>query len=110
MAEAKEIPVIFVVYGKNHRAVIEHIEKITERVLGESDRQVSLTSFEGDSAVLANVLDELRTLPFLSERRLIIVRDADGFIRTYREDLETYLENPSPTGVNAMLPVESGVE
>jgi DNA polymerase III subunit delta len=104
MAESKENPVIFVVYGKNHRAVIEHIEKITERVLGQSDRQVSLTSFEGDSAVLADVLDELRTLPFLSERRLIIVRDADVFIRTYRENLETYLENPSPTGVLLLVP------
>jgi len=105
MAETKDIPVIFVVYGKNYRAVTEQIEKITERVLGASDRQVSLRSFEGDQAELADVLDELRTLPFLSERRLVVVRDADGFISTYRQNLEAYLDKPSPTGVLLLVPV-----
>ncbi len=104
MAKTKNIPAIFVVYGKNRRAVTEQIEKITERVLGASDRQVSLRSFEGDETELADVLDELRTLPFLSERRLVIVRDADGFISTYRQNLEAYLDSPSPTGVLLLVP------
>jgi len=104
MAETKDIPVIFVVYGKNHRLVTEQIEKIAERVLGASDRQVSLRNFEGDQAELADVLDELRTLPFLSERRLVVVRDADEFISTYRQNLEAYLDNPSPTGVLLLVP------
>ena len=104
MAETKEIPAIFVVFGKNHRAVTEQIEQITERVLGESDRQVSLRSFEGDQAELADVLDELRTLPFLSARRLVVVRDADEFISTYRQNLEAYLDTPSKTGVLLLVP------
>jgi len=104
MAKQKEIPAIFVVFGKNHRAVTKQIEQITERVLGESDRQVSLRSFEGDQAELAEVLDELRTLPFLSARRLVVVRDADEFISTYRQNLESYLENPSKTGVLLLVP------
>lgn len=104
MAEPKEIPVIFVVFGKNHRAVTEQIEQITERVLGESDRQVSLRIFEGDQAELADVLDELRTLPFLSARRLVVVRDADEFISTYRQNLEAYLDTPSKTGILLLVP------
>ena len=104
MAETKDIPVIFVVYGKNHRLVTEQIEKIAEWVLGASDRQVSLRSFEGDQAELADVLDEVRTLPFLSKRRLVVVRDADDFISTYRQNLEAYLDNPSPTGVLLLVP------
>jgi DNA polymerase-3 subunit delta len=104
MAPSKDIPAIFVVYGKNRRAVSEHIEDITQHVLGDSDRQVALTGFEGDNAVLADVLDELRTLPFLSERRLVIVRDADGFISSYREELESYLDHPSPTGILLLVP------
>lgn len=104
MAKTKEIPAIFVVYGKNRRAVADQVERITDQVLGRSDRQVSLTVFEGDQAVLADVLDALRTLPFLSERRLIIIRDADGFITAYRQNLEAYLDSPSPTGVLLLVP------
>lgn len=104
MADTKNIPAIFVVFGKHRQAVAEQIEAITDRVLGSSDRQVSLTVFDGDRAELADVLDALRTLPFLSERRLIIVRDADDFIRTYRSNLEAYLDSPSSTGVLLLVP------
>jgi len=77
------------------------VETITHNVLGDADRSLTLSEYDGSSAALelAVVLDDLRTLPFLSERRLVIVTEADAFITRYRSDLETYLESPGSCGV-----------
>ena len=69
------------------------------KILGDADRALALTEYDGTTAGLAEVLDDLRTLPFLTKRRLVVVRDADDFITRYRENLEEYAESPSQTGV-----------
>ena len=55
--------------------------------------------FPGESASLSDVLDELRTLPFLAKARVVIVENADPFITAHRRELETYAERPATTGV-----------
>ena len=77
------------------------IQRIIEQVRGTADRSRSLSEYDGskEELSLASVLDDVRTLPFLSERRLVLVRDADKFITRYRRELEDYVQQPSPTGV-----------
>jgi DNA polymerase-3 subunit delta len=95
---------IYVVYGKDRRRVMDTTETITKKILGDADPQLALSQREGKDLELADVLDELRTLPFLSPCRLIVVKDADPFISTYRQELESYLEAPSSTGILVLLP------
>jgi DNA polymerase-3 subunit delta len=45
------------------------------------------------------VLDELRTMPFLSDRRVVVVKGADDFVSENRELLERYFDNPCSSGV-----------
>lgn len=75
--------------------------RLTDHILGKADRALALSEYEGAGASLelADVLDDLRTLPFLTPRRLVRVCDADSFITRYRQELEDYAENPSTTGV-----------
>lgn len=94
-------PVVHVVCGPEVFLKQEAIQDIIRRVLGNADRALSLSEYDGASAglPLADVLDDARTLPFLAEKRLVMVRDADSFITRYRSELEEYLDNPSPNGV-----------
>jgi len=99
-AQAKDrIPPVYIVYGKDRRRVTDTVEAICRKVLGEADRQVCLNEHDGLTAALADVLDDVRTAPFLWERRLVLVKDADHFIQRWREALEAYLDRPSATGV-----------
>ena len=77
-------------------------QEIVSAVLGGADPQVCVTSFEAD-APLADVLDELRTLPFLAPCRVVILRDADAFITANREKLEQYLQSPSDTSTLVLM-------
>lgn len=51
----------------------------------------------------AAVADDLGTLPFLTDRRVVVIRDADRFISAHRERLERYLAGPSPTGTLVLV-------
>ena len=93
---------VYVIFGKDRHQVVDRYGEIAEQVLGDADRQVSLSVYE-PTAELAAVLDDTQTLPFLSPRKLVTVEDADSFITRYREPLEKYLENPSDTGVLVLL-------
>ena len=77
------------------------LQSIVETVLGDGDRAMAMAEYDGSSAgvELAAVLDDVRTLPFLAKRRLVIVRDADSFVTRYRAELEKYVDDPSDNGV-----------
>jgi DNA polymerase-3 subunit delta len=49
------------------------------------------------------VLDDLRTLPFLGDRRVVIVDPADSFVSSHRLSLEKYLEAPAPSGTLILM-------
>ncbi len=104
MKSAVKISPVTVIYGKERRLVTDQLEQIIETSLEGADPQLALSSYDGDTAELADVLDDLRTAPFLSPRRVVVVRNADAFITKYREALEAYVERPSPTGVFILTP------
>jgi len=88
---------IYVIYGSDVYLRDQYRSEITAAVLGDGDPQLCMSRYEAD-AELADVLDDLRTLPFLAARRLVIVDDADAFVSANRQALESYLDAPSPTG------------
>ncbi len=96
---------IYVIFGTDGFLRAQYRAELAAEVIGDADPQICLTQYDA-SADLAEVLDDLRTLPFLAPRRLVIVTDADEFVSAHRKKLETYLENPATTG-SLMLLVKS---
>ncbi len=98
---AQDIAPIYALIGSETFLKRQAMEQITHDVLGDADKSLALSEYDCATSVaeLASVLDDLRTLPFLADRRLVIVREADKFITQHREALEDYAESPSPTGV-----------
>jgi DNA polymerase-3 subunit delta len=50
--------------------------------------------FDGKTASLAEVLDELRTFSLMQSHKLVVVEDADAFVSTHREALQRYATVP----------------
>jgi len=96
---------IYVLHGEDAFLLDSRRREIAEQVAGGADPQLCLTVFEADAA-LADVFDELRTVPFLAPRRLVVVRDADAFVSANRQKLEELLESP-PASASLMLIVRS---
>ena len=98
-----DVPV-FALFGDDGFLRREVLKEIRRAVLGpEGDPDLAVAIVQGESAALADVLDELRTLPFFSKRRLVIVEGADPFVSAHRKELESYVERPAERGVLVLL-------
>ena len=96
---AKSIESVYVIAGKESGSVNAQCDKVLDMLLEPEQRTTGLFNADPSEVSIRDVLDELRTLPFLTERRVVLVRNADTFVSDNRELLERYFDNPSDTGV-----------
>lgn len=89
---------VTVVYGNDSYLVRESIQAVIRASFPDPESDASVTRFAGSTASLADVLDEVRTLPFFARNRLVIVDDADPFVTKYRKDLEAFVASPPAPG------------
>ncbi|KPK86560.1 MAG: hypothetical protein AMJ81_00900 [Phycisphaerae bacterium SM23_33] len=96
---------VYVLHGPDDYLRRQYRRKIVAGLVGSEEAPLAVANFDS-SAVLTEVLDELRTAPLLASRRLVIVHDADDFVTRHRQQLEDYLARPCPTA-SLILTVES---
>ncbi len=104
--DAHETGPVVVIHGpvRYLRGIV--LRELTRLVLGneaDDDDDVSITRFSGKEIDLASVHDELRTVSMWGDRRLVVVDDAEDFVKTYRSGLEKSLENPAKKSVLVLL-------
>jgi DNA polymerase-3 subunit delta len=104
-SSAQKAPPVVVIFGDEpHQKSIALERSLNALLPAGADRCLAVTEYdatqdeEQGGPSLAGVMDDLSTLPFLTERRIVVVREADRFISAFREKLERYLAAPSPTG------------
>ncbi len=90
---------IYVICGKDKFLVGSECQKLLDMLLSPEERSLSLFQPEVDKVEVSEVLDELRTLPFLADKRVVLLKDAESFITANRGTLEKYFEEPSRCGV-----------
>jgi len=89
---------IYVIAGKDESLVGSKCAELLDKLLESSQRATGLFEVEAASASASEVLDELRTAPFLTDKRVVRIKQADDFISQNRPLLEKYFDNPCPTG------------
>lgn len=89
---------IYVIAGKEPSLVGAACTELLDRLLEPSQRTTGLIDAEAGSVMASEVLDDLRTAPFLTDKRVVLVRNADEFVSNNRTLLEKYFDNPCPTG------------
>ena len=94
---------IYAAYGDDVYLKREVLEAIVKLALGGEPDDMAVTQYAGEATKLNEVLDEVRTLPFLAKCRVAIVDNADPFVTAYRKELEAYAERPSSTGVLVLV-------
>ena len=96
---------IYAVFGDDaflRREVLREIRRVALGGEGDDD-ELSVARYPGESATLADVLDELRTLPFFAKTRVVVVDNADPFVTAHRKELEAYAEQPASRGILILL-------
>ena len=94
---------VYALFGDDAFLRRQSLREVRRAALPGEDDGASVATFAGDSAKLADVLDELRTLPFFAKRRLAIVEGADPFVTAHRKELEEYVDRPAADGILVLV-------
>jgi DNA polymerase-3 subunit delta len=93
---------VYIIAGKEASLLNVECEKLLEELLEPHQRVTGLFNADAVKTPVSEVFDELRTAPFLSDKRVVVIKDADGFVSQNRPLIEKYFDNPCPTGILIM--------
>jgi len=93
---------IFIIAGKDASMLDAECQQLIKTLLKPEQKATCLFDADPNKTSACEIFDELRTLPFLAEKRVVLVKNADKFISNNREILEKYFDNPSSTGIFIM--------
>lgn len=88
---------LVVLYGKDDFLRTHYTQHLRAALQEKSDAEVETIRFSGDNAQLADVLDELRSFGLMQQHKLVVVDEADEFVKKFREALERYAAGPVDT-------------
>lgn len=119
MVGVKPLPrVMLFIPGKNPKTkketyepflVEEALEKVINAYVDPSLKDLSFSSFYAEETAPGAVVEEARTLPFLAERRVVLVRNANVYMnmasdkRSPVQPLLQFLEAPPETSLLVMV-------
>jgi DNA polymerase-3 subunit delta len=95
----KKYKAIYVIAGKEESLVNQTCREMLDELVEPSQRATGLFNADPKEVEAADILDELRTVPFLTDKRVVVIKGADEFVSQNRELLEKYFDNPCPTGI-----------
>lgn len=103
LASDSEPPVVpvLVLYGSERSLKVDVLQRIPGCHSSEedSDDEVCFSRVAGDDTPLADVTDELLTISMFGDRRIVMVEDADGFVKANRPGLEKYAASPAKSSL-----------
>lgn len=102
-ANSQKVAPLYAMYGDDAFLKREAVGLAVRLALGVDPDETAIVHFPGDQTALSAVLDEVRTLPFLSKYRVAIVEEADKFVTAHRAELEHYAAHPSETGILILI-------
>lgn len=86
---------MYLLYGSEDYLRSQYRDKLKQALLGDGDA-MNLSCFEGKEINQSQLVDLAETLPFFSERRVIVIENS-GMFKGSGEALADYLKEPSMT-------------
>lgn len=83
--------------GDDESLVHTAVTELVHRLVGNGDRTLMVDDFSGDEYELRAVVDAAQTMPFLTDRRVVVARDIGRFSAEDVVALVGYLSDPLPS-------------
>lgn len=97
---------LYLLYGSERYLLREYKKRLLERYVAEGD-SFNFTAYAGDQIKVPELLDTIRTMPFLAEHRVVLV-EGSGFFQKPNEELMEGLSEMSESTI--LIFVEPDVE
>lgn len=87
---------VYLVWSTEELLVEEGVARLRALVAASGEEQMDTDVFDGAEADAADVVARCNTLPFLSERRLVVIRDIEKMPAAGQAVLADYASDPAP--------------
>ncbi|MDI6901391.1 MAG: DNA polymerase III subunit delta [Anaerosomatales bacterium] len=94
---------VYLIWGKEELLLEQAIARLRARVAEVADLDFNFEQFDGATAEAATVIAAANTLPFASDRRLVVVRDVDKMSADGQALLAQYALDPAETTVLVLV-------
>jgi DNA polymerase III subunit delta len=91
-----ELKNVYYIYGDEELLVEEALKRLKKLLSAEVDADFNMEVLSATDAGAERIVDSAETIPLLSDRRLVIARDASALSRKEQETLCAYLDRPNP--------------
>ncbi|MBL4702224.1 MAG: DNA polymerase III subunit delta [Phycisphaeraceae bacterium] len=92
---------ICVLYGPEMMLKRQYFQKL-RTIMEQTHGEVQTIEFNASDSGLAEVFDELRSYGLMQQYKLVVINDADEFVKEHRQALSRYAENPVDHGTLVM--------
>jgi DNA polymerase-3 subunit delta len=92
-----ELKPVYLIFGDEELLLDRAVRRLRDRIAEVADLDFNYEAFEGESADASAVVAAANTLPFASERRLVVVRGVDRMNAAGHALLAAYAKDPAPT-------------
>lgn len=93
----EDLKSVYLIFGEEELLLDRALRRLKDRIAEVADLDFNFEAFDGESADATAVVAAANTLPFASERRLVIVRDVDKMNAAGQSVLAQYALDPAPT-------------
>lgn len=97
--KAGKVSPVCLLYGEDLRAMDRALKELEETLLGQGVDEFNADYFDGREVDPGAVIAAARTLPMMSDRRLVVVRRAGDLKGGAREAVIEYFSSPNPSTV-----------
>ncbi len=83
---------IYLFYGEENYLKKHYEKQMNEKIVDEAMAMMNSDVFEGKNAAVENMINSVETLPFMSEYRLVIIKDTQLFESGRKDDTAKIVE------------------
>lgn len=89
---------VYLLFGKEEKLKEEIIDKLTSEVLSRETKEYNISVIDEGKIKEENIniIFLLNSMPFMANRRVVIIKEAEKLDKKEEEKLILYLKNPSP--------------
>lgn len=98
-----ELLCVYLLIGTDKLKANTVLERLNKRLSEYGDMSLNSTSFDGEKALGAEIVSACMQMPFASEKRSVVVKNADKLRKDDTEKLITYLESPNEATVLTLV-------
>jgi DNA polymerase-3 subunit delta len=109
LKQGKILP-LYLFFGEEDFLIQEAVELIVKKVVDPGASDFNFNSLYCRDTPASDIVNLCQTLPFMSEKRLVIAKDVDALKAGDLEELLVYLRDPSPSTCLTMISNEGRYE